>query len=109
MSVEYFLDTNVLLYRYSDQDIPDKRRIAANLLESGRAIAGAQVLNELCNVIRKKFPTSYTKIESTLTEIRGRLPIMPPAWEDPPVETVPDWDTLGPPPPEYVFDQRVPW
>ena len=76
MSVEYFLDTNVLLYRYSDQDI-DKRRIAANLLESGRAIASAQVLNEFCNVTRRKFPTSYTKIESTLTEIQGLLPIMP--------------------------------
>ena len=33
MSVEYFLDTNILLYRYSDQDM-EKRTIAANLLES---------------------------------------------------------------------------
>ena len=24
----------------------------------------------------------------------------PSAWEDPPVEAVPDWDALGPPPPE---------
>ncbi len=31
MSVEYFLDTNILLYRYSDQDM-EKRTIAANLL-----------------------------------------------------------------------------
>jgi len=76
MSVEYFLDTNILLYRYSDQDV-DKRRIAANLLESGRAIASAQVLNEFCNVTRKKFPASYAKIESALTDIQRLLPIMP--------------------------------
>lgn len=75
MSVEYFLDTNILLYRYSDQDI-EKRRIAANLFESGRVIASAQVLNEFCNVVRKKFPASYAKIDSTLTEIQGLLPIM---------------------------------
>ena len=76
MSVEYFLDTNILLYRYSDQDV-DKCRIAANLLESGRAIASAQVLNEFCNVTRKKFPASYAKIESALTDIQRLLPIMP--------------------------------
>jgi len=76
MSVEYFLDTNILLYRYSDQDI-DKRPIAANLLESGRAIASAQVMNEFCSVTRKKFPAAYAKIESTLIEIQGLLPIMP--------------------------------
>jgi hypothetical protein len=33
----------------------------------------------------------------------------PPAWDDPPVEAVPDWDALAQPPPEYVFDQRVQW
>ena len=33
----------------------------------------------------------------------------PPAWEDPPVEAVPDWDALAQPPPEYVFDQQVQW
>jgi len=32
-----------------------------------------------------------------------------PAWDDPPVEAVPDWDALAQPQPEYVFDQRVQW
>jgi hypothetical protein len=31
----------------------------------------------------------------------------PPAWDDPPVEPVPDWNALAQPPPQYVFDQRV--
>lgn len=76
MSVEYFLDTNILLYRYSAQD-NEKRSISANLLESGQAIVTVQVMNEFCNVTRKKFPASYSKIESTLIEIQGLLPIMP--------------------------------
>jgi hypothetical protein len=28
----------------------------------------------------------------------------PPAWDDPPVEAVPDWDALAQPQPEFVFD-----
>jgi hypothetical protein len=32
-----------------------------------------------------------------------------PAWDDPPVEAVPDWDALAQPQPEYVFDQQVQW
>jgi hypothetical protein len=33
----------------------------------------------------------------------------PPAWDDPPVDLVPDWDALTQPSPEYVFDQEVQW
>ena len=33
----------------------------------------------------------------------------PPAWDDPPIEAVPDWDALAQPQPEYVFDQQVQW
>jgi hypothetical protein len=39
-----------------------------------------------------------------ITPARG-----PPAWEDPPVEAVPDWDALAQPSPEYVFNQEVQW
>ena len=37
----------------------------------------------------------------------------PPAWDDPTIVAVPDWDAdwdaLAQPQPEYVFDQQVPW
>jgi hypothetical protein len=33
----------------------------------------------------------------------------PPAWDDAPVEAVPDWDALTQPQPEYVFNQEVQW
>ncbi len=31
----------------------------------------------------------------------------PPAWDDPPVELVPDWAALAQPSLAYVFDQQV--
>jgi hypothetical protein len=33
----------------------------------------------------------------------------PPAWDDPLVEPVPDWDALAEPQPEYVFAQQTQW
>ena len=33
----------------------------------------------------------------------------PPAWEDDPVEAIPDSDPFAQPEPEYEFDQRVQW
>jgi hypothetical protein len=39
-----------------------------------------------------------------ISPTRGRS-----AWDDPPIEAVPDWDALAQPQPEYVFDQRVQW
>lgn len=33
----------------------------------------------------------------------------PPAWDDPPIEAVPDWDALAQPSPESVFNQEVQW
>ncbi len=58
MSVEYFLDTNVLLYGY-DLDAPDKRLIAMNILEDawkspGTTAISVQVLQEFfVNFTRK--------------------------------------------------------
>lgn len=75
MSVDYFLDTNILLYRYSKQG-EQKRPMAANLLESGRAMVSAQVLNEFCNVTRRKFPETYADIDATLAEILRLLPVV---------------------------------
>ncbi len=33
----------------------------------------------------------------------------PPAWDDPPVDAVPDWEALAQPSPAYVFNQEVQW
>lgn len=74
MPAKYFVDTNVLIYRYSSQD-EHKRRIAARLLKSGDCIISVQVVNEFCNVVRRKFPAQFALIDSVLQEIRATLPI----------------------------------
>lgn len=68
MSAECFLDTNILIYRFSEQDA-QKRIIAANLLGSENAMISVQVLNEFCNTIRRKFPDKFQQVEATLSEI----------------------------------------
>jgi predicted nucleic acid-binding protein len=74
MPARFFIDTNLLIYRYSKQD-DGKRAMAARLLTSGECTATVQVLNEFCNVIRRKFPAQFPAIESTLAEIQSFLPI----------------------------------
>lgn len=81
MPVKYFVDTNVLLYRYASQD-EYKRRIAGRLLKSGESIISVQVINEFCNVVHRKFPAQFKQIEISLQEIRATLPIEPLQLED---------------------------
>ena len=33
----------------------------------------------------------------------------PPAWDDPTIEAVPDWDALAQPQPDYVWEPKVQW
>ena len=57
MSVEEFLDTNVLLYMFDETD-PDKRRLARSLvyrsLEKGSGCISYQVVQETMNVVTRK-------------------------------------------------------
>ncbi|HQS67721.1 MAG TPA: PIN domain-containing protein [Sulfuricurvum sp.] len=72
-----FFDTNVLIYTYS-QDEPEKQSIALQLLDSfeDHAIISKQVINELCNILLKKFKLNSDQVESVLLEIDNVLPIV---------------------------------
>lgn len=61
----YFLDTNVLVYAFA-QDDPRKRGIARALAESGEASISTQVLSELANVLTRRLRFSPS-------ETRGRV------------------------------------
>jgi len=74
MPAKYFVDTNILLYRYCNQDA-DKRRIAARLLDVGGCVISLQVVNEFCNVTRRKFPAQFAAIDPVLQTIRNTLPV----------------------------------
>lgn len=72
MPAKYFVDTNILLYRYSNQD-DKKQQIAGRLLETKHCVISVQVINEFCNVIRRKFPAQFVVIEPTLQKITSPL------------------------------------
>jgi predicted nucleic acid-binding protein len=69
MSDKYFLDTNVLVYAF-DKNESEKRNIAKQHLQrlftDEQYVLSVQVLNEFCNVARKKLdpPISQQKLQA---------------------------------------------
>lgn len=76
----FFLDTNILIYAYSNQE-PEKREIALRLLTSGEVVTSVQIHNEFCNVMRLKFPKHFAEVELALQEINNFLPVFPLTFE----------------------------
>lgn len=69
MSADFFADSNVLVYAYNDGE-PVKQRIAQDLLKQpGRALS-TQVLQEFCNVMRRRLGFSWQQVAQALTEVR---------------------------------------
>ena len=77
MSDKVFLDTNILIYSYSEDEI-EKQTIANELLEeySENIIISNQVVNELVNVLFKKFKLSSDDIENVVLELDTFIPIV---------------------------------
>jgi predicted nucleic acid-binding protein len=63
MSDNFFLDTNILIYAFSEDQAKAKR--AGAILEAGGCIS-VQVLNEFVNVSRNKLKLDWTDIEERL-------------------------------------------
>lgn len=70
----WFLDTNILVYAYSTTE-PEKREIARRLIASGGAWISVQVLNEYCNVTRKRYPALFGQVSRTLDALASCLNI----------------------------------
>lgn len=68
MSANCFIDTNVLVYCYTD-DEPEKQHKALDIANSPDTYISTQVLTELSNTFKKKFNLSWKEIESVLSEI----------------------------------------
>jgi len=75
MPDKVFIDTNVLIYGYSE-DEPDKRQRAIDCVRSGEAWISTQVLNETINVLKRKFSLSYSQIRDAVQEISKGFPIV---------------------------------
>ena len=68
MSGEVFFDTNILLYSYSDKTEP-KKDIAKRLIVDSNGLISTQVIQEMCNILIKKFKMDQLSIIRTLLEM----------------------------------------
>ncbi|GBD54588.1 PIN domain-containing protein [Microcystis aeruginosa NIES-298] len=75
MPDKVFIDTNVLIYGYSE-DEPDKQQRAIDCVRSGEAWISTQVLNETINVLKRKFSLSYSQIRDAVQEVSKGFPII---------------------------------
>ena len=77
MQDRVFFDTNILIYCYS-VDEKDKQQIALGLIDryNEKSKISTQVVNELSNILFKKFKLSSLEIENTILEIDNYLDIV---------------------------------
>ncbi len=69
MNDKPFLDTNVLVYAFSD----DARADAADELLRAGGVISVQVLNEFVNVSRRKLSFKWTEVDNALNEFKDLL------------------------------------
>ncbi|AEE53534.1 PIN domain-containing protein [Haliscomenobacter hydrossis] len=72
MNDKSFLDTNILVYCYTENE-PDKKAVALALAQHSETWISTQVLQELSNTLRKKFRLSWPDINATLHEVSQNL------------------------------------
>jgi len=68
MKDNVFLDTNIFVYLYSE-DEPKKQSVALALFEQVHCITSTQVLNEFCSVCLRKLAMSANKVLDAIREI----------------------------------------
>lgn len=74
MPAKVFLDSNVLIYLYSE-DEPEKAALALQCAQQPEAWISTQVLNEVSNVLRRKQKLAYADILPVLHELKSNFQI----------------------------------
>jgi len=67
MNDKVFLDSNILVYSYSDTEL-EKQHIARNIIAENNSFISTQVLQELSNILIKKFKKSFKDVGITINE-----------------------------------------
>ena len=67
MDGNVFIDTDVLLYAYSTTEIA-KRDKVRELITNGHAFTSTKVLQELANILHKRFKIDWEQISDVLAE-----------------------------------------
>lgn len=68
MSAKCFIETNVLVYCYTN-DEPVKQQKALDIANGSDTFISTQILTELANTLKRKFNLSWKEIETALSEI----------------------------------------
>jgi len=63
MNDRVFIDSNVLIYAYFEEEI--KREKALDIIKTNESIISIQVINEFVNVVKKKFNKENDEILET--------------------------------------------
>ena len=74
MSDKIFLDSNVLVYCYSQSNLK-KQDIARRLATKGNIQISTQVLNETANVLNKKYSVSWDNLEELISDFENNFQI----------------------------------
>jgi len=77
MSDKVFLDTNIVIYAYSE-DEPKKQKIANDILEEyiSQIIISNQVINELSNTLFRNFKLDADEVRAVVLELNDNFPIV---------------------------------
>jgi len=68
MNDNVFLDTNVFVYLYSE-DEPEKQSVALSIFGKVHCITSTQVLNEFCSVCLRKLGMPVSEVQLSIREI----------------------------------------
>ena len=75
MPDNYFLDTNILIYAYSNSE-PQKADIANTLLFENVSLISLQVINEFSNICLKKLKINQQAVISAIHEISATMRVV---------------------------------
>ena len=77
MRDKVFLDTNIVIYSYSEDEV-EKFEIANRLLEEyeNQIIISTQVINELSNTLFRKFKLNADEVKAVVLELNSNFPIV---------------------------------
>jgi predicted nucleic acid-binding protein len=76
MSDKIFLDTNIIIYLYSEDELV-KNKQSESILQSENITISTQVLNEFSNTLRKKFKLGFDEIGKAIKQLIENISVIP--------------------------------
>jgi predicted nucleic acid-binding protein len=74
MSGKVFIDTNIFVYMQRSDD-QKKQKTSRDVIDLFDCVVSTQVINELCNIFTKKYPTPVKVLGSIIDAVTGSCEI----------------------------------